>query len=341
MQNSFDDKPIIGIHLGDASGCGPEIVAKLAASGRLSEACRPILIGDARVFAAAQGYTGVQVPVQIVESPAQARWDGAIPLLDLKNLDPASFALGVPSAVCGRAVGEGLLKAIELAMAGEIDGVLYAPIHKQALFMGGFAYESESEMFASVMKVTGYHCELNILQNLWTARVTSHVPLKDVSGLLTRENILEAVVFGDATLKQAGIARPRIAVAALNPHAGENGKCGREEIEVISPAIAAAQAQGVDAKGPFPADTVFTRAFKGEFDMIVTLYHDQGQIALKTKGFSEGVTVPGGMPVPIATPAHGTAYGKVGKGTADVSATANALAVVCRMGVQRRRNRAA
>ncbi len=341
MHNSHETSPIIGIHLGDASGCGPEIIAKLAASGRLSEACRPILIGDARVFAAAQTYTGVEVPLQVVAAPAEARWDGALPFLDLANLDPADFALGTPSAACGRAVGEGFLKAIDLATAGEIDGFLYAPIHKQALSLGGFAYESESEMFAQAMRVTGYHCELNILQSLWTARVTSHVPLKDVSGLLTREGILETVTFGDATLKQAGIARPRIAVAALNPHAGENGKCGREEIEVIAPAVEAARAEGIAASGPFPADTVFTRAFSGEFDMVVTLYHDQGQIALKTKGFSEGVTVPGGMPVPIATPAHGTAYDKAGTGTAEVSATANALATVCRMAARRRGSRAA
>ncbi len=341
MEKTSETKPIIGIHLGDASGCGPEIIAKIAASGKLTESCRPIIIGDSRVFAAAQGYTGVQVPIEIVDSPATARWTGAIPFIDMKNLDPESFSLGVPSAECGLAVGQAFLKAINLALAGDIDGFLYAPIHKQALFMGGFTYESEAEMFAAVMNVTSYHCEINILRNLWTTRVTSHVPLKDVSAMLTKERILETILFGDVTMKRAGYAAPRLAVTALNPHAGENGKCGREEIDVIAPAIAAAQAQGVDAGGPFPADTIFDRAFKGEFDMVVTLYHDQGQIALKTKGFSEGVTVPGGMPIPIATPAHGTAFDKVGKGTVDTKATENALAVCCGMSAQRRATKAA
>jgi 4-hydroxythreonine-4-phosphate dehydrogenase len=341
MEKSSDNKPILGIHLGDASGCGPEIIAKIAASGKLAESCRPIIIGDSRVFAAAQSYTHVQVPIQVIDAPSEARWSGAIPFIDMKNLDPASFFLGVPNAKCGRAVGEAFVKAIDLCTAGELDGFLYAPIHKQALYMGGYTYESEAEMFASVMNVTGYHCEINILQSLWTTRVTSHVPLKDVSALLSKDKILETIVFGDATLKRAGYAQPRLAVTALNPHAGENGKCGREEIDVIAPAIAAAQAKGVDAKGPFPADTIFNRAFKGEFDMVVTLYHDQGQIALKTKGFSEGVTVPGGLPIPIATPAHGTAFGKVGKGTVDTTATENALRVCCGMGAERRRTMAA
>lgn len=329
--------PIIGMLLGDASGCGPEIVAKLAASGKLSEDCRPILIGDARVFANAQKYTNTKVPVAIIESTGQAEWNGAIPFLDMKNLDPASFPLGTPNAECGRAVGEGLTKAIQLCLAGDIDGVLYAPIHKQALFMGGYKFDSEAEMFASLMKTTTYYCEINILGDTWTTRVTSHVPLMEVGKLLTKERIVEAIEFGNSMLKSAGYAEPRLAVTALNPHAGENGKCGREEIDIIAPAIAEAAAKGFNVRGPFPADTVFNRAFKGEFDMVVTLYHDQGQIALKTKGFSEGVTVSGGFPIPIVTPAHGTAFGKVAKGTVDTTATERALGVCRRMSRQRRR----
>ncbi|KAA5604259.1 4-hydroxythreonine-4-phosphate dehydrogenase PdxA [Roseospira marina] len=336
MQKTNEDSPIVGILLGDASGCGPEVIAKLAAAGTLTETCRPILIGDARVFAKAQTYAGVTVPTAIIAAPAEARWeDGSLPVLDLKNLDPATFALGEVSADCGRAVGETLTTAIKLALANQIDGILYAPIHKQALYLGGFTFESEEALFASLME-TEHHGEINILGNLWTTRVTSHIPLKDVSDALTQDRIEQTIAFGHDVLTQAGFDAPRLGVAALNPHAGENGKCGREEIDVIAPAVEAAAARGIDVRGPLPADTAFTRAFSGEFDMVVTLYHDQGQIALKTKNFSEGVTVAGGFPVPICTPAHGTAFDKAGTGTVNTRATENALGVCCRMSAVRR-----
>lgn len=337
MPNSTE--PIVGILLGDASGCGPEIIAKLAATGKLSENCRPVIIGDSRIFANAQKYAGVVVPITVVVSVADATWGATLPFIDMRNLDPLSFQLANPNAECGRAVGEAFTLAIHLCMAGDIDGILYAPIHKQALSMGGYTFDSEADMFASVMGISTYHCEINILHDIWTSRVTSHVPLKDVSAMLTRERILEVIAFADHTLKKAGYEKPRIAVTAFNPHAGENGKCGREEIDVIQPAIAAAAAQGIDASGPYPADTIFDRAFKGQFDMVVTLYHDQGQIALKTKGFSEGVTVSGGLPIPLVTPAHGTAFGKVGKGSVDTRATENALRICCRMSLQSRREK--
>ena len=335
MKDANQHKPVIGILLGDASGCGPEIIAKLAASGKLEAGCRPILIGDARIFAKAQTYTGVRVPTAAVSSASDAAWPGPIPFLDLKNLDPDSFTPGSPNAECGRAAGEALIAAINFCLGGEIDGIVFAPLHKQALHMGGFAFESEAEMFASLMP-TPFHCEINILGDLWTTRATSHIPLKDVSAALSKERILQTIRFGDAALKQAGTAKPRLAVTALNPHAGENGKCGREEIDMIRPAVEAAMAEGIDIQGPYPADTIFYRAFKGEFDMVVTLYHDQGQIALKTKNFGEGVTVAGGFPIPICTPAHGTAFDKVGTGTVETRATKNALAICCRMSARKR-----
>ncbi len=209
--SASSDAPIVGVLLGDASGCGPEIVAKLAASGVLTRDVRPILFGDARIFANAQKYAGTNVPVAIVDSVKQAEWNGAIPLHDMKNLDPASFSLGVPNAECGRAVGEGLTLLIKLCLAGDIDGVLYAPIHKQALYMGGFHFDSEAEMFASLMPTTGYYGEINILGDTWTTRVTSHVPLMEVGKLLTKEKIVEAAEFGSRILKQAGYATPRLA----------------------------------------------------------------------------------------------------------------------------------
>lgn len=329
--------PVLGVFLGDASGCGPELVAKIAESGRLRAACRPLLVGDARVFAAAQRYTGTSVKTTPVSSPEEAAWDtDAIPLYDMQNLDPATFAVGEPCAACGKATVDGLTLAVQLCLKGVTDGVLYAPIHKQALGMASPDVKSEIDVFLKEMPGTGYHGEINILGNLWTTRVTSHIPLKDVSANLTKEGIAKAVEFGDGMLRRAGFAHPRLAVAALNPHAGENGHCGREEIDVIAPAVDAAAGRGIDVAGPFSADTVFDRAFNGEFDMVVTLYHDQGQIALKTKGFREGVTVAGGFPIPIVTPAHGTAFPTAGKGTADPGAILCALSVAARMAAQMR-----
>jgi 4-hydroxythreonine-4-phosphate dehydrogenase len=337
-----DAKPVLGVFLGDASGCGPELVAKIAANGALTAACRPLLIGDARVFARAQTYTGTSVKTRLFASPGEAHWDDdgdGIPFYDMKNLDPAQFRLAEPNALCGRATIDGLTLAAQICLAGKTDGVLYAPIHKQAIGLADEHCKSEIDIFLRAMPGTGYHGEINILGDLWTTRVTSHIPLKDVSAALTKEGIVEAIHFGEGMLRRAGFATPRLAVAALNPHAGENGHCGREELDVIAPAVEAAAKAGVNVQGPFPADTVFDRAFGGEFDMVVTLYHDQGQIALKTRGFRAGVTVSGGFPIPLVTPAHGTAFTTAGKGTADEGAITCALAVASRMAAQLRQSR--
>jgi 4-hydroxythreonine-4-phosphate dehydrogenase len=179
--------------------------------------------------------------------------------------------------------------------------------------------------------VTGYFCEFNTLDQLWTARVSSHVPLKDAASYLSRERIVAATRLIYESLRANGVAKPRVAVAAFNPHGGEGGTCGREEIDFIEPAVRELNTGGIAAQGPFPADTLFIKARDGEFDAVVTMYHDQGQIALKLLGFSRGVTVQGGLPVPITTPAHGTAYDIAGQGKANVQATANAFAIACRM----------
>lgn len=180
-------------------------------------------------------------------------------------------------------------------------------------------FESEGELMAHCFDVKGLYGEINVLENIQTVRVTSHIPLKNVSANLSKERILECIRLAYDTCKGSGIAEPRVAVSGLNPHNGENGKCGTEEIDVIIPAVEAARAEGMNVEGPFSADVVFMRAFRGDFDTVVTMYHDQGQIALKLRGF-EGVTVGGGQPYPIVTPAHGTAYGKAGKGTAATKA---------------------
>ena len=192
--------------------------------------------------------------------------------------------------------------------------------------------------FAQHLGVQGYFCEFNTLDSLWTSRVSSHVPLREAPALIDRPRIVAAAKLIYRSLQASGVLAPRVAVAALNPHGGDGGTCGREEIDIIAPAVAQLVTEGFAVQGPFPADTIFLKAIAGDFDAIVTMYHDQGQIALKLLGFSKGVTVQGGLPVPITTPAHGTAYDISGQGRASVTATANAFAIAARMG---RANRAA
>jgi 4-hydroxythreonine-4-phosphate dehydrogenase len=212
-----------------------------------------------------------------------------------------------------------------------LDAICFAPLNKLAMKMGGLKHEDELHHFAEHLGVTGYFCEFNTLDDLWTSRISSHVPLAEVPKYITRERIIGAATLMYRSLQANGFAQPRVAVAGLNPHNGEGGLCGREEIDVIAPAVRELNEQGIPVAGPFPADTIFLKARDGALDAIVTMYHDQGQIAIKLMGFSRGVTVQGGMPIPLTTPAHGTAYDIAGQGKADVTATANAFAIAARM----------
>jgi 4-hydroxythreonine-4-phosphate dehydrogenase len=187
----------------------------------------------------------------------------------------------------------------------------------------------------------GYHGELNVLGDLMTTRVTSHIGIRDVADSISGEGVRNAIGLAEETLRRAGKARPRIAVAALNPHAGDNGKFGREEIDILEPEIRAAQERQMDVSGPWPSDTVFLKATRGEVDAVVTMYHDQGQIAIKLLGFERGVTVAGGLPIPVATPAHGTAFDIAGKNRANVGATRAAFDLLVRMARSHRASRAA
>ena len=235
--------------------------------------------------------------------------------------------------------------ALDLAKRGAVDAICFTPFNKQALKLAGNPYLDEIHWAADRLGYEGRCSEYNLLDGLWNCRVTSHIPLAEVASALTREEVLAAILDADATIRRAGTARPRLAVAGLNPHAGEGGLFGREEIDVIAPAVADAKARQVAAEGPFPADTVWLRARRGDFDAVVTMYHDQGQIALKLLGFTSGVTILGGMPVPICTPAHGTAYDIVGEGKADPGAITAAFRTAVRMArsatAERARGRAA
>jgi len=279
------------------------------------------VIGDARQLAAGARIAQIAVP--------------AVDIDDRKNADPAAIGLGRVSAEGGRAALDNFRHALARAREGALDAIVFTPFNKQALRLGGMTFEDELRFAADFLGHRGAHGEFNVLDRLWNARVTSHVPLAEVAALLSVPRIVEAIALTDRSMRAAGTPQPRIAVAALNPHAGDGGAYGREEIEIIAPAVEAARAQGVNARGPFPADTVFLRARDGQFDAVVTMYHDQGQIAIKLLGFERGVTVLGGLPIPVTTPAHGTAYDIAGRGIANDRALKRAFEIAAGMGCGR------
>jgi 4-hydroxythreonine-4-phosphate dehydrogenase len=224
-----------------------------------------------------------------------------------------------------------LAEAVRLAMKGDIDGVTFAPLNKAALHGGGWKFPDEHKMFAHLLGHKGYFSEMNVLDGQWMSRVTSHVSLRTALDQITHDSIIEAIELVNRTMQRAGMEKPRIAVAALNPHAGENGLFGREEIDLIGPAVKAAAETGIDCKGPFPADTIYIKAFAGEYDSVVAMYHDQGQIATKLRGFNRGVTVTAGLETVFTTPAHGTAFDIVGKGSASTGALENAVRLAAQL----------
>lgn len=325
-------RPVLALVPGDPTGIGPELVARVLAEGRMREVADLILIGDRRVMEMGMQQAGVTVPLAPVAHPDEADFTGdAVPIIDLGNLDPATVVLGRPDPEVGRKVGDTLKAAIEIAKAGGVGGITFAPLHKKAMFDGGWRFNDEHQLFANLLGHNGLFREMNVLDGQWMSRVTSHVSLREALDLVTEDNICNSLRLTDRVLRAAGFDRPRIAVAALNPHGGEGGLFGREEIEIIAPAVARMQAEGIDCKGPYPSDTVYLKAFAGEFDSVLAMYHDQGQIATKLKGFNKGVTVTAGLPIVFTTPAHGTAHDIVGRGIADVGAMESAIRLAARL----------
>jgi 4-hydroxythreonine-4-phosphate dehydrogenase len=260
-------------------------------------------------------------------------------LIDWPGATAGGFERGVAGERNGRYMLDALRTALALCSAGLADAVCFAPLNKAALRAGGMDHPDELHFFCEQLDFHGPCVEFNVLEGLWTSRVTSHVPLNAVSALITVEKVAQGVELLSKGLRAAGLASPRIAVCGLNPHNGDNGAFGREEIDVIEPGVALARTRGFPADGPFPADTAFVRAIRKDgagYDGVLTMYHDQGQIAMKLMGFERGVTVPGGLPMPIATPAHGTAYDIAGRGIANTGAMSNAFALACRMAVSAR-----
>ena len=311
---------------GDPNGIGPELTAKVLSSPPAGADI--FLIGGEEVIRAGEQVAGLQIRRTEISEDAllETRGGDSIYFLRREGMSAERMTPGEAAAEGGRtSLGE-LEHAVRLAARGVVDGVCFAPLNKEAMIMGGMRATDELHHIADFLEFEGPVSEFNIMDTgVWTSRVTSHVPLRLVPGLIDGEKIKAAARLIERALRDSGVAAPKVAVAALNPHGGDGGNFGREEIDIIAPAVKALREEGMQAEGPYPADTLFRRAALAGFHGVVTMYHDQGQIAMKLQGFERGVSVLGGLPTIIATPAHGTAFDIVGQNKAFTGATEAAL----------------
>lgn len=330
-------RTVLALAIGDPAGVGPELAAKVLADPEVRSAADIIVVGDRRVLDRGASVAGVKLDIEVCRSVDDLKSPPGTVLVDFGHLDPDSIEVGVASKEGGAFALKNFRTCIELAAAGKAGAVCFTPFNKAAMRMAHPPYDDEIGYGAEILGTSAPASEFNILAKLWNARVTSHVPLSGVAPLITKESVLKGIRLTDVSLRDAGYERPRIAVAGLNPHAGDGGNFGREEIEIIEPAVQEAKREGINADGPYPPDTVFVRANKGEFDAVLTMYHDQGQIAMKLIGFDSGVTLLGGFSFPMCTPAHGSAYDIAGKGVANIGASKNAVLLAAKMAAKRTR----
>jgi len=322
----------IGLLLGDPAGVGPEIVAKLLARMFDRPDIRFTVIGTPEMLAAGAEVAGVDLPPSLRRASSAPVPDGQAPILiGIPTAEIGAIRFGEPSRAAGLYALRSLQLAVELVQARKIDAIVYAPLNKHAMKLGGFDEIDEMHFLARLFGCKHFFTELNQLDELWTTRVTSHVPLRDVAALLSTQRIIDATKLAAETMRRAGIARPRIAVAGLNPHAGDGGTIGQEDIEIIAPAVHALKAEGYVVEGPQSPDTVFLGARRGSCDLVVTMYHDQGQIALKAMGFERVVTLLSGLPVPAITASSGTAYDITGRNAASPEALIRACDLARRL----------
>ena len=304
----MESRPVIAITMGDAAGVGPEIVVKALALEEMYALCRPLVVGDAGVLDRARQMLGLRVDLHPIADVGGGRFEsGSIDLLNLANIDLARLKAGEVSAMAGKAAVEYVLKAGQLAMSGEVQGMATAPLNKEAMQLGGYDYIGHTEILADLTGAPRCTTML-ITGSLRVVHVTRHLPLRQVADSIIKERVLETIQLTAEGLRGMGIEEPCLGVAALNPHGGEGGLLGREEIEEIAPAVEAAQAIGIDARGPYPADSIFFRAITGDFDAVVAMYHDQGHIPVKVHGFERSVTVTLGLPIVRTSVDHGTAF---------------------------------
>jgi len=335
------ERPTIAFAMGDPAGISPELAAKLIADDEFRAAANLVILGDLRILEQGAKVAGVGVDVAVVPSEDAVPAGAARPVfVDLKNLSPDQVSPATATLEGGLFATENFRRALLLAQSGRADAVFFTPFNKKAMRLAYEGYDDEIRFVRDVLKTAIAASEFNVLGKLWNARVTSHIPLSQVASAISEKAILRSLTLADRCMRAAGFNPPRIAVAGLNPHAGDGGNFGSEEIDVIEPAVRQAQAQGFTVEGPFPSDTVFLRAKNGDFDAVLTMYHDQGQIAMKLMGFDRGVTLIGGFEFPICTPAHGTAYEIAGRGIANLGASREALSLAIRMGREVRDRRA-
>lgn len=310
-------KPILGITMGDAAGIGPELILKALATHGVDRSCRPLVIGS---LAAMEFYRDrLRIPVRFrsVPSAAAARFEPcAVDVLDLGIVDVPRLKIGVVDANPGEAAVVCTQEAGRMALRGDIDAIVSAPLNKEAMRAAGYRFEGQTEILGELAGSKRYGMIL-LLGNLRVMMLTTHCALQDACRAVTKERVLGMLMLADQSLRTFGVDSPRIAVAGLNPHAGERGLFGREEVEGSIPAIEAARASGINALGPIPADVVFLKARDGEFDLVLAMYHDQANMAGKLLGFGEVVTVIAGIPFIRTSVGHGTAFDIAGKGVAD------------------------
>ncbi len=334
--------PVVGISMGDPVGIGPEVVIKALAQRFLYDICRPLVLGDRQVLTATGRSLGRDLSFRGVSAPNAGHYEaGTIDVAELSDFLQDQLKPGCPSPATGRAMVRYITKGIDWAMEGRIQALVTCPINKMAMHTAGFDFEGHTELLAYRTGTSDYVMMLSG-SRLKVALVTIHIPLAEVSEKLTVEGILKTIHVTDRALKDSfGILQPKLAVAGLNPHGGENGLFGEEESEIILPAVKKARQAGIDVSGPFPPDTLFHRALEGEWDVTIAMYHDQGLIPFKMVHFSDGVNTTLGLPIVRTSVDHGTAYDIAGKGQADPGSLVAAIEMAALQAKNRARSREA
>ncbi|MEY8000536.1 4-hydroxythreonine-4-phosphate dehydrogenase PdxA [Clostridium sp. Mt-5] len=332
----IDKKPILGITMGDPAGIGPEIAAKALVKEKIYEICRPLVVGDANVMIQAVEIANVDLKINKIYDVNDAKFKyGVMDVYDLKNTDMEHLVHGKVSAMAGKAGFESVKKVIELAMDKKIDATITGPINKEAMNLAGFHYSGHTEIYAHYTNTKNYTMML-ACDNLRVVHVSTHVSLREACDRVKKDRVFEVIKLANDTCKKLGIINPKVGVAGLNPHAGENGMFGFEEKQEIEPAIEEARKLGINVEGPVPPDTVFSKAKGGQYDIVVAMYHDQGHIPMKVVGFNwdeqkkkwtsvSGVNITLGLPIIRVSVDHGTAFGKAGKGTANEESLINSI----------------
>ncbi|KIR01453.1 4-hydroxythreonine-4-phosphate dehydrogenase [Lachnospiraceae bacterium TWA4] len=334
---------IIGITMGDPASIGPEITVKAFSDPELYKKCHPLVVGDAKVLEKAREVVGKsQIKIHAIEQVKDAKFEyGTIDVIDLKMVDADTLEIGKVSKEAGNAAFQYVKKDIELAMAKEVDATVTNALNKEAMNLAGHHFSGHTEIYAEYTGTKKYTMML-AHEDLRVVHVSTHVSLREACDRVKKERVLEVIRIANQACKDLGIENPKIGVAGLNPHSGENGMFGREEIEEITPAIEEAKAEGILADGPVPPDTVFSKARGGWYDIVVAMYHDQGHIPLKVVGFVydkvaqkweavAGVNITLGLPIIRTSVDHGTAFDQAGTGNASELSLVNAIDYAIRM----------